>query len=173
MEKQYELIYTIVNQGYSDIVMQAAKENGARGGTIYLANGTGGKEYEKFYGIEISPEKEVIILSFASPGWIDLPLIFTSKDAALKFSTLMYFKAPPSTVYPYLDWIKLVVMCEAPIPISSSELKITSIGQCLTDGFWCKYSKSDVIIAIPALSSPPNNVVPSVTINSWPIHVLK
>jgi nitrogen regulatory protein PII len=62
MEKQYELIYTIVNQGYSDIVMQAAKENGARGGTIYLANGTGGKEYEKFYGIEISPEKEVIII---------------------------------------------------------------------------------------------------------------
>ena len=60
--KQYEMIYTIVEQGYSDIVMQAAKENGARGGTVYLANGTGGKEYEKFYGIEISPEKEVIII---------------------------------------------------------------------------------------------------------------
>lgn len=64
MEKvtNYELIYTIVNQGYSDVVMQAAKENGARGGTIYLANGTGGKEFEKFYGIEISPEKEVILI---------------------------------------------------------------------------------------------------------------
>ena len=64
MEKvtNYELIYTIVNQGYSDVVMQVAKENGARGGTIYLANGTGGKEFEKFYGIEISPEKEVILI---------------------------------------------------------------------------------------------------------------
>ena len=60
--KQYEMIYTIVNQGYSDIVMQAAKENGARGGTIYLANGTGTKEYQKFYGIEISPEKEVVLI---------------------------------------------------------------------------------------------------------------
>lgn len=60
--KQYEMIYTIVEQGYSDIVMQAAKENGARGGTVYLANGTGAKEYEKFYGIEISPEKEVILI---------------------------------------------------------------------------------------------------------------
>jgi nitrogen regulatory protein PII len=60
--KQYEMIYSIVNQGYSDIVMQAAKENGARGGTTYLANGTGAKEYQKFYGIEISPEKEVVII---------------------------------------------------------------------------------------------------------------
>lgn len=58
----YELLTTIVNEGYSDIVMEAAKQNGARGGTIYKANGTGSKEFEKFYGIEISPEKEVILI---------------------------------------------------------------------------------------------------------------
>jgi nitrogen regulatory protein PII len=62
VDNGFEMIYTIVNQGYSDLVMQAAKENGARGGTIYAANGTGSKEFEKFYGIEISPEKEVIII---------------------------------------------------------------------------------------------------------------
>ena len=62
METKYELIYTIVNHGFSDIVMQAAKENGARGGTVYLANGTGNKDYEKFYGIEITPEKEVVLI---------------------------------------------------------------------------------------------------------------
>ena len=60
--KQYEMIYTIVEQGYSDIVMQAAKENGAGGGTLFIANGTGGKEFEKFYGIQITPEKEVIMI---------------------------------------------------------------------------------------------------------------
>lgn len=60
--KKFELIYTIVNQGYSDVVMQAAKENGARGGTTYLANGTGTKEFQSFYGIEITPEKEVVMI---------------------------------------------------------------------------------------------------------------
>lgn len=61
-EKSYEMITTIVNEGFSDIVMQAAKENGARGGTIYKASGTGNKDYQKFYGVEVSPDKEVIVI---------------------------------------------------------------------------------------------------------------
>lgn len=60
--KEYELLTTIVNEGFSDIVMEAAKQNGARGGTVYKANGTGSKEYETFYGIKISPEKEIILI---------------------------------------------------------------------------------------------------------------
>ena len=55
-------IFCIVNNGFADLVMSAATEVGARGGTILSARGTGNKILEKFYGIIISPEKEIIII---------------------------------------------------------------------------------------------------------------
>lgn len=58
----YENIIAIVNSGYTDLVMNAAREAGARGGTIISGRGTGNKDIEKFYGIEISPEKEVVMI---------------------------------------------------------------------------------------------------------------
>ncbi len=60
--KEAELIFVIVNSGFSDLVMAAAKRKGARGGTIFNARGTGNKEMEKFFGISISPEKEIVII---------------------------------------------------------------------------------------------------------------
>ena len=58
----YEIIYAIVNHGYSDLVMNAAKEAGARGGTILSARGTGSKEAESFFGITVTPEKEIVLI---------------------------------------------------------------------------------------------------------------
>lgn len=57
-----ELICCIINNGYSDLVMEAAKKKGAQGGTIMHARGTAAKETEKFFGIKISPEKEVVLI---------------------------------------------------------------------------------------------------------------
>ena len=61
-KQQYEVILCIVNHGYSDLVMDVAKENGARGGTILHAKGTGNEEVEKFFGIVITPEKEIVMI---------------------------------------------------------------------------------------------------------------
>ncbi len=58
----YEVIFAIVNNGYTDLVMNAAKRAGARGGTIINARGTGNKEIEKFYGVIISPEKQIVMI---------------------------------------------------------------------------------------------------------------
>ncbi len=55
-------VCAIVNDGYTDIVMEAAKKAGARGGTILTAHGTGNKEMERFFGIAITPEKEMVIV---------------------------------------------------------------------------------------------------------------
>ena len=57
-----ELICCIINNGYSDLVMGAAKRTGAAGGTIFHARGTGATDAEKFFGIKISPEKEVVLI---------------------------------------------------------------------------------------------------------------
>ena len=61
-ETKKELIVCIINNGFSDLVMTAAKNSGARGGTILHGRGTGNPSMEKFFGIAISPEKEIIII---------------------------------------------------------------------------------------------------------------
>ena len=61
-EKKFELIIALVNSGFSDVVMDAAREEGARGGTIIHARGTGTKEMEKKYNIIITPDKEMILI---------------------------------------------------------------------------------------------------------------
>ena len=61
-QEQYEIIIVIINEGFSDVVMNAARDNGARCGTITHARGTGTKEMEKKYGIVITPQKEMIYI---------------------------------------------------------------------------------------------------------------
>ncbi len=59
-ETHFELVLTVVNQGYSDIVMEAARASGARGGTIINARRTGIDEAIKFFGISLQSEKEIV-----------------------------------------------------------------------------------------------------------------
>ena len=61
-EKKYDMILVIVNKGYTDLVMEAARRNGARGGTIMTARGTGNPSIEKFYQVTITPEKEIVLI---------------------------------------------------------------------------------------------------------------
>ena len=62
MENQFEMVFAIINSGYSEEVMDAVKECGATGGTILNARGTANTEIEKFFGISISSEKEVVMI---------------------------------------------------------------------------------------------------------------
>lgn len=61
--QDYEMIIVIVNDGYTDLVMDAAKKAGARGGTIINARGTGNKEMEKFFGVIVTPEKQIVLIA--------------------------------------------------------------------------------------------------------------
>lgn len=60
--KAYDMVLVVVNKGYTDLVMQASRKAGARGGTIMTARGTGNSEIGKFYGIAIQPEKEIVMI---------------------------------------------------------------------------------------------------------------
>ncbi len=62
MSFAYEMIVCVVNDGFSDTVMSAARECGAKGGTVFGAKGTTNKEAETFFKITIQPEKEVVII---------------------------------------------------------------------------------------------------------------
>lgn len=61
-DRVYSLLMAIVKKGFSDEVMEAAREAGARGGTIMKARGTGEHEIVKFLGMTIEPEKDVILI---------------------------------------------------------------------------------------------------------------
>ena len=58
----HEVIFCIVNAGFSDAVMDAAKEFGAGGGTVIRARGTANTEAEKLFNIVVQPEKEVVMI---------------------------------------------------------------------------------------------------------------
>ena len=62
MEFKHEVIFCIVNAGFSEAVMDAAKEFGARGGTVIRARGTANQEAEKRFGITVQPEKEAVMI---------------------------------------------------------------------------------------------------------------
>ena len=59
---KHEIIMCIVNSGYAETVMDAARELGAKGGTVIRGRGTANAEAEKLYGIAIQPEKEIVMI---------------------------------------------------------------------------------------------------------------
>lgn len=61
-ETTHELLVVIANQGHSETVMDAARAAGAAGGTLLHAKGVGMKRAEKFLGVSIAAEKEIILI---------------------------------------------------------------------------------------------------------------
>lgn len=58
----YELIVVIANQGYTELAMDAARSAGAYGGTVIHAKGTGMEQAERFMGVSLASEKEIIFI---------------------------------------------------------------------------------------------------------------
>ena len=58
----HELIVVIAEHGYTNLIMDAAREAGAFGGTIIHAKGTGMEAAEKFMGVSLAAEKEVVFI---------------------------------------------------------------------------------------------------------------
>ena len=59
---KHEVILVIVNAGFAEEVMDVAREQGVRGGTILNANGVTSEEAAAFFGITIHPEKEILMM---------------------------------------------------------------------------------------------------------------
>ena len=61
-DTKYELLVVIANQGYTELIMDAAREAKATGGTVIHAKGTGMKKAEQFLGVSLAAEKEMIFM---------------------------------------------------------------------------------------------------------------
>lgn len=58
----HELVVVIAEQGYTEMIMDAARDAGAYGGTVIHAKGTGIQAAEKFMGVSLAAEKEIIYI---------------------------------------------------------------------------------------------------------------
>lgn len=61
-DTKYELLVVIANQGYIEPIMDAARQANAPGGTVIHAKGTGVEKAEKFLGVSLAAEKEMIFM---------------------------------------------------------------------------------------------------------------
>jgi len=62
MRIKFDMIITIMNQGYSNKILQITKEIGVGGATFIKGRGAGIHETNSVMGINILPEKEIVII---------------------------------------------------------------------------------------------------------------
>ncbi len=58
----HEVIFAIVNSGFAEDVMDVAREQGVRGGTILNARGVAKEDAAAFFGITLHAEKEILMM---------------------------------------------------------------------------------------------------------------
>ena len=59
---KFDCIMTIVDGGNSELVVDAAKNVGAKGATIINARGSTSKEPNKFFKLNIQPDKQIVMI---------------------------------------------------------------------------------------------------------------
>lgn len=69
---EQELLVVIANQGYNEQIMDAARAAGARGGTVIHARGTGQDQAERFLGISLASEKDLLLIVTPSENKADM-----------------------------------------------------------------------------------------------------
>ena len=77
-EANFELILALTNRGCSDEVMAAARLAGATGGTLLHTRMLGGQEADRFLGIQLQMEKELVAI--LAKGEYKVPIMQTIAD---------------------------------------------------------------------------------------------
>jgi nitrogen regulatory protein PII len=77
-DKNYQMINVIVNKGYAEDAMEAARKAGAGGGTIMGARGTAKEGDAAFFGMKIVPEKEMLMILVPSEKKDDIVAAITA-----------------------------------------------------------------------------------------------
>ena len=95
---EHEVIFAIVNSGYAEDVMEVAREQGVRGGTIINARGVVKEDAAAFFGITLHADKEILMM-VVEKGIRDnvLNAIYKSMDMATKARGIA-FSLPVSDV---------------------------------------------------------------------------
>ena len=96
MQSSHELIVAIYEKGYTDLVMNAAREAGAGGGTTINAKGTGAGA-EKFFGLTLAVEKEIVFIVSSVEKKKDIMKAIMQKAGVDSKAHALVFSLPVST----------------------------------------------------------------------------
>jgi hypothetical protein len=102
---EHSLIIAVTNRGYNQDVMEAARTAKATGGTIIHARGFALSGVEKFFGVSIHPEKEIIMILAANDRKRDIMRAISEKAGIETPAGAITFSLPVSAVeglQPYL-----------------------------------------------------------------------
>ena len=91
---EYELIIVISNYGYNNLVMDAAREAGAGGGTVVHSRGTGREKAEKFLGVTLAEEKEMTFIVTRSEKKTDIMKAIMEKAGLESKAKSILFSLP-------------------------------------------------------------------------------
>lgn len=61
-ESEYSMIMAIIDQGFSEEVMEAARPVGATGGSVFHSRRIGSEEAARCWGIRVQQEREIVII---------------------------------------------------------------------------------------------------------------
>lgn len=98
MQFEHEMIVAILNHSYMDDVMTAARSAGAAGGTVLHAKGTAAKDAQKFFGVSLANEKEVILIAARSDEKAAIMRAITTMAGPQTPAGTICFSLPVSTV---------------------------------------------------------------------------
>lgn len=93
-----DLIITIVNRGFADDVMAAARRAGAYGGTVVHGRGAGARELNKYLGVNLHPEKELVLILTERDKRADIMTAIASDDGLSKDGNGLCFSLPVDAV---------------------------------------------------------------------------
>lgn len=96
MDFKHELIIVVLKEGYSDMVMDSARKAGATGGTVLHAKGTGRAGAEKFHGVSLADEKDMIYILALSEKKSDIMKAITAECGAGTAPGAICFSLPVS-----------------------------------------------------------------------------
>ena len=97
-EITHDLIVVITNQGYTDLVMEAAQEGGATGGTTVHAKGVGTEMVQKFFGVSIASEQEIVFILTHSEKKNDIMKSIMAKAGIQSPAQSLLFSLPVEDV---------------------------------------------------------------------------
>lgn len=94
----YELIIAIANRGYADMVMDAARSAGAMGGTVLHAKGTNPQGENRFFGVSIADEKEMLMILTAACQKADIMRAIMAQAGVESQAHTVMFSLPVESV---------------------------------------------------------------------------
>lgn len=93
-----DLIVAIINRGFSDYVVSAARDAGATGATIMYGRGTADAD-KQVMGISLQPEREIVIILVKSEEKRKIMQSIADKTSLMEEGRGLCFSLPVSSVY--------------------------------------------------------------------------